>query len=31
MIMWPVEDIGKNSVRPSTMAITIASIILMQG
>jgi hypothetical protein len=20
MIMWPVEDTGKNSVRPSTMA-----------
>jgi hypothetical protein len=23
--MWPVEDTGKNSVRPSTMAITMAS------
>jgi hypothetical protein len=24
--MWPVDDIGKNSVMPSTIAITILSI-----
>jgi hypothetical protein len=25
MIMWPVEEIGKNSVKPSTIAIIIES------
>jgi hypothetical protein len=25
IIMWPVEEMGKNSVIPSTMAITMAS------
>ena len=25
IIMWPVEEMGKNSVRPSTMAITMLS------
>jgi hypothetical protein len=29
IIMWPVEEMGKNSVIPSTMAITIDSKIVM--
>jgi hypothetical protein len=29
MIMWPVEEMGKNSVRPSMMAKIIASRKLM--
>jgi hypothetical protein len=29
MIMWPVEEIGRNSVSPSTNPIMIASIILI--
>jgi hypothetical protein len=28
--MWPVEDIGRNSVSPSTIPRMIASIILMK-
>jgi len=28
--MWPVEEIGKNSVMPSTIAITMASKIVIR-
>jgi len=31
IIMWPVDDIGKNSVIPSTIAMMIALIISIQG
>ena len=30
MIMWPVEEMGRNSVIPSTMAMRMASIQVMQ-
>ena len=31
IIMWPVDDIGKNSVIPSTIAMMIDLIISIQG